>query len=84
MLTSSGSDMTGYSEFDGGLLTLADASAILRVHRNTLRRWTKEGIVKSYRIGPRGDRRFKLEDIAVLLTEANRNAAPYATTRVAP
>lgn len=56
----------------GGMLTVREVSQLLHVHSNTLRRWSDQGIVKTYRIGPRGDRRFKPEDIAVLLLEENR------------
>jgi hypothetical protein len=34
-----------------------------------VRRWRSEGILKSYRIGPRGDRRFRREDIESFLKE---------------
>ena len=51
------------------MLTVRQASRILNVHPNTLRRWSEHGIIKSYRIGPRGDRRFKLEDIDQLIAE---------------
>ena len=50
-----------------GMLTVTEASHILHVHKNTLRRWTEQGILKTYRIGNRRDRRFRPEDIAVLL-----------------
>lgn len=56
----------------GGMLTVREVSRLLHVHSNTLRRWSDEGIVKAYRIGPRGDRRFRAEDIAVLLLEENK------------
>ncbi|MEE8470274.1 MAG: helix-turn-helix domain-containing protein [Dehalococcoidia bacterium] len=49
------------------MLTIREASRLLNVHSNTLRRWSEHGIVKAYRIGPRGDRRFNREDIAALL-----------------
>jgi excisionase family DNA binding protein len=54
-----------------GLLRVSEAARLLYVHTNTLRRWTEQGIIKAYRIGPRGDRRFKAEDINVLLKEYN-------------
>ncbi len=58
----------------GGMLTVREVSQLLHVHGNTLRRWSDQGIIKSFRIGPRGDRRFRAEDIAVLLLEGNKNA----------
>jgi excisionase family DNA binding protein len=49
------------------LLTVREASQLLHVHENTLRHWGEKGVIKAYRIGPRGDRRFKSEDIATLV-----------------
>ncbi len=57
----------------GGMLTVREVSQLLHVHSNTLRRWSDQGIIKAYRIGPRGDRRFRAEDIALLLLEDNRS-----------
>jgi len=56
----------------GRMLTVREVSQLLHVHSNTLRRWSDQGIIKAYRIGPRGDRRFRAEDIAVLLLEENK------------
>ncbi len=56
----------------GGMLTVREVSQLLHVHSNTLRRWSDQGIIKAYRIGPRGDRRFRAEDRAVLLLEENK------------
>ncbi len=56
------------------MLTVREVSQLLHVHSNTLRRWSDQGVLKAYRIGPRGDRRFKPEDIAVLLLEQTREA----------
>lgn len=60
----------------GGMLTVREVSQLLHVHSNTLRRWSDQGIIKAYRIGPRGDRRFRAEDIAVLLLEENKGIRP--------
>lgn len=51
------------------MLTSTDVARLLSVHINTVRRWTNGGILNAYRIGPRGDRRFRQEDIASFLTE---------------
>jgi len=56
----------------GSMLTVREVSQLLHVHSNTLRRWSDQGIIKAYRIGPRGDRRFRAEDIAVLLLEETK------------
>lgn len=49
------------------LLTLTEASEILKVHRNTLRKWDRKGILKAIRFGQRGDRRYRKEDIERLI-----------------
>jgi len=52
---------------DASILTVARVAKQLNVHINTLRRWTNSGILRAYRIGSRADRRFKGEDIKLLL-----------------
>jgi len=49
------------------MLTIRDVAQILNLHINTVRRWGNKGILKSYRIGPRGDRRFRREDMVAFL-----------------
>ena len=65
-------DMANNNNQMGSMLTVREVSQLLHVHSNTLRRWSDQGIIKAYRIGPRGDRRFRAEDIAVLLLEENK------------
>ncbi len=50
-----------------GLLTIGEACQILHVHTNTLRRWGEMGLLRVCRLGPRGDRRYRREDIEALL-----------------
>ena len=45
------------------LITLSEASRILRVHPNTLRLWDKNGILPAVRIGEKKVRRYRKEDI---------------------
>jgi len=66
------------SNLTDNMLTVREVSQILHVHSNTLRRWSDQGIIKAYRIGPRGDRRFKQEDIALLLLEESKGLATNA------
>jgi len=51
------------------LLTTSDVARMLNVHINTVRRWSNQGILKTYRIGSRGDRRFREADIASFLSQ---------------
>jgi excisionase family DNA binding protein len=55
------------------MLTTSEVARILNVHINTIRRWSNQGILKAYRIGSRGDRRFKREDIAEFLSGDGKN-----------
>ena len=47
------------------MLTTSEVARIFNVHTSTIRRWSERGILKSYRTGPRGARRFRREDVAV-------------------
>ena len=52
------------------MLTASEVARLLNVHINTLRRLSNQGIIKTYRIGPRRDRRFYRDDIDDFLVEA--------------
>ena len=54
---------------DEPMMTIAETARLLNVHINTIRRWSAQGILRTYRIGTRGDRRFKYEDIQTMLLE---------------
>jgi excisionase family DNA binding protein len=58
------------------LLKIKEAAQLLGVHPATLRRWDNEGRLKAVRVGSRshpinpkmiGDRRYRLEDIKILI-----------------
>jgi excisionase family DNA binding protein len=51
------------------MLTVSEVSKLLHVHPNTLRRWADKGIIKSYSVTTRGDRRFMPRDINQFLVE---------------
>jgi excisionase family DNA binding protein len=65
-----GKDM-GNGEHMSNMLTVREVARLLHVHPNTLRRWSNKGRIKAYRITPRGDRRFKREEIVRYLAELN-------------
>jgi len=55
------------------MLTISEVAHLLNVHINTVRRWSNQGTLKSYRIGSRGDRRFRQEDIDSFLLQGNKD-----------
>jgi len=55
------------------MLTTSDVAHLLNVHINTVRRWSNQGVIKAYRIGSRGDRRFRQEDVTIFLAEQHNN-----------
>jgi excisionase family DNA binding protein len=57
------------------MLTASDVARLLNVHMNTVRRWSNRGVLKAYRIGSRGDRRFRQEDIDYFLSQENKMAS---------
>ena len=54
------------------LITLQEASAILKCHPNTLRQWDRKGILKAVRFGERMDRRYKKSDIMKFIEDRGK------------
>ncbi len=54
------------------MLTASDVARLISVHINTVRRWSNQGVLKTYYIGSRGDRRFQKEDIYNFLRQKPR------------
>jgi len=65
-----GKDMVNDEHMDD-MLTVSEVARLLHVHPNTLRRWSNKGRIRSYRINPRGDRRYRLRDIEGFLAQLN-------------
>ena len=44
-------------------LTTEEAAEYLQVHRDTLRRWARTGVIPAAKLGNRGGFRFRREDL---------------------
>jgi excisionase family DNA binding protein len=49
------------------MLNVTEVAHLLHVHPNTVRLWSKIGVLKAYRIGKRRDYRFNLTDVETFL-----------------
>jgi excisionase family DNA binding protein len=70
--------MTSYSRNDrlSRMLTVNEVAHLLNIHPGTVRRWEKNGHLKSCRIGPKGSIRFRREDVLKFVsTNSNKSAA---------
>lgn len=45
------------------LLSIQEAADILKLHPETLRRWDREGKLTAIKVGDRGDRKYRYEDL---------------------
>jgi len=52
------------------MLTVKEVAAILNIHANTVRRWEKVGLLRSYSIGPHHSLRFRQEDVLEFLDKS--------------
>ena len=59
-------------EKQGRLLAVREVARVLGIHVNTVRMWADCGILDSYRLGSRGDRRIPVEAVMRLLEVAQR------------
>ena len=59
---------------DSGMLTTTEVAHLLHIHPNTVRRWASKGLLPAYRLGIRGDRRFKQEDVGSFIKPDNQKS----------
>ncbi len=64
-------EMTKTEMVKSQVLTPKDVAGMLGIHENTVRRWSDMGLLKSFRISQRGDRRYKYEDITGFIDGLN-------------
>ena len=65
----------GGDKLPGRLLAVSEVARFLGVHTSTVRRWEKEGLLKSYAIGLRNNLRFKQEDVLSFLDQCRKTDA---------
>ena len=52
---------------DDHIMTCHEVAQFLRVHISSIRRWTRSRKLKAYRVGDRGDWRYREEDVRAFL-----------------
>jgi excisionase family DNA binding protein len=55
------------NEVGDEVLTSAEVAELLKVHLSSIRRWSRSGKLKGYRLGGDGDWRFLREDVLSFL-----------------
>jgi excisionase family DNA binding protein len=61
----------------GRLITVKEVARLLHVHPNTVRRWSDKGIIRTIRINHRGDRRYRVKDIHLLIEQLQNHNFDY-------
>lgn len=61
--------MTKKVQTNTELISLKEASTMLKCHPNTLRQWDNKGILTAVRFGERKDRKYRKSDIINLLSK---------------
>lgn len=72
--------MTAPADQNSELLNIKEAAAVLKVSEASLRRWTNSGQLPCLRLGAKGERRFRRQDLMSFL-EARATNAPAPTNR---
>ncbi len=52
---------------DNSIMTSGEVARFLKVHLGSVRRWTRSGELKGYRLGKRGDWRYIRKDVIAFL-----------------
>ena len=68
-------DTEGYNNtLPQRMLSVKEVASFFQIHPNTIRRWTKKGLLKSYSIGPQHSLRFRQEDVIDFLDKSQNGA----------
>ena len=69
-----------------GTLTVAEMARLLKVHPNTVRKYANCGLLRSFRVGDRGDRRFQISEVRRFLRQrgVQTQAVPPSKSETCP
>ena len=65
------------------IMTCTKVASFLRVHLSSVRRWSRAGELKAYKVGSRGDWRYREQDVMAFLYDRQghgANGGPDAQT----
>jgi len=62
------------------MLTARQVADFLQVSISTVRRWSDKGMLKFYRVGSRGDRRYQRKDVLQFLEESSSSTMDMASS----
>ena len=48
---------------DEAIMTCIEVAEFLRLHLSSVRRWSRSGELKAYKVGSRGDWRYRAQDV---------------------
>jgi predicted site-specific integrase-resolvase len=54
---------------DVSLMTVGKVAGLFHIHPSTLRRWSDQGVIRSFRMNSCGERRYRRFDVYHLLAE---------------
>ena len=66
-------EQNGSNGNGSGMLTITEVAGLLHAHPNSVRRWVRQGLIQCYRVGTRGDRRFKAEHVDEFIQAGTEN-----------
>jgi len=77
------SSTTSQPEYET-MMTTRQVADFLQVNICSIRRWSGEGILKSYRVGSRGDRRYWRDDVLRFLQDSSQRTTDLDVTTKEP
>ena len=61
----------GKKSGDKAIMTCDEVAEFLRVHVSSVRRWSRCGKLRAYKVGGRGDYRYRKQDVLAFLYDAS-------------